>query len=163
MVGPAPLPGEFEQLMRDLYPRLTAGLAAACGDVELARDIAQDAFLKAFEQWDRLRHHENPAAWVQLVARNKLIDNRRRQANFGRKRHLVGDDNVTVDDAPEVDVRAAVERLPPDQRMALVAYYFDDLSVSEIATLCGVPQGTVKWRLSAGRAGLRTSPELAHE
>lgn len=146
--------------MREQHPRLTAGLTAACGDIELAKDIAQDTFLAAYEHWNQVQTYNNPNAWIQKVAKNRLIDNYRRTTWRKSRQHLLTDQASQEPEETDVDIHAAVAHLSTDQRASIVAYYFDDLSVAEIAELCQAPQGTIKWRLSAARDALRASPEL---
>jgi RNA polymerase sigma-70 factor (sigma-E family) len=145
--------------LRDLYDasygRLVLQLLALCGDVAEAEDAVQEAFVKAIGQgraFDRVR---NPEAWLRTVAINH-------QRNKWRHAKVVRRFVATVPGSPAVPelspdhvaiVRALAE-LDSDQREVVVLRYLADLGPAEIAHELGVPEGTVKSRLSRGRERL---------
>lgn len=138
------------------YRRLVGQLAAMVGDIGEAEDLVQEAFTRAAGQWARLERYESPESWLRTVAmnlaRSRWRRGRRTAAVMLRLR-------ASHTDAPppspdHVALVAALTTLPAAQREALVLFHFADLPVDEIARELGVPSGTVKARLSRGRAAL---------
>lgn len=146
----------LQQLYEASYRRLVAQLAAMTGDVAEAEDLVQEAFARAVGRWQTLRQYDNPEAWLRTVAMN-LARSRWRRASRGTAvlRRL----RATHEDAPppspdHVTLVEALRGLPATQRETLVLFHIGDLPVEEIARQLGVPAGTVKARLSRGRAAL---------
>ncbi len=73
--GEAPL---VEQVFRDVYGQAVATLTRVFGDISLAEDAVQDAFLVASDRWSRTGIPPNPAGWIVTTARNRAIDTLRR-------------------------------------------------------------------------------------
>ncbi|CAL9338133.1 hypothetical protein SUDANB95_00209 [Actinosynnema sp. ALI-1.44] len=72
--------------------RLIAGLARMVRDVGLAEELAQDALVSALEQWPETGIPRNPGAWLMAAAKNRAIDQIRRQRNYQRKLAEIGRD-----------------------------------------------------------------------
>ena len=85
--GPArdPVGHELDRAYRDEWGRVVAAIARAFGDLSLAEDAAQDAFLAAATAWSRSGPPTNPGAWLTTTARHRAIDLRRREAARGSK------------------------------------------------------------------------------
>jgi len=151
------------------------------GSSQAAEDATQEAFLSAYRNVGRMRG-ASLRAWLFRIAANACIDELRRRK---RQAHLSldaavrdGDDERPVEVAdpapgPEQfalrgELRNAIGlelgRLPPDQRLAVVLCDIEGLSYEEIAAAMGGSVGTVKSRISRGRARLRLAlqarPEL---
>ena len=140
------------------HPTVHRALVLSGAPPAVAADVAQEAFVRAYERWRRVRLMEHPRAWVFRVAFN----HRRRTA--GRDARVVpaavvvpaGVDGV----GPErLDVRDALGRLPERQRTAVVLRYYADLPLAEVAEVMGVAVGTVKSTLHAALASLRIDLE----
>ncbi|MET0458218.1 MAG: RNA polymerase sigma factor [Ilumatobacteraceae bacterium] len=149
--------GEFESLFRREHPRLVALGLGLTGDREVARELAQEAMLRAFRDWSKVRAYAAPAAWLRRVLINQAVDVHRRQVVERRTLQRVRASDVAVD--PERDAASswwwrAVRELPERQRIAVALFYVDDYSIAEIAEVMGVRQGTVKASLSHARATL---------
>jgi len=150
-----------ERAMGDLYHacyrRLVTQVFAFTTDLAEAQDVVQEAFTRALARPRRLSDVDNPEAWLRTVAINVV---RRRW----RRRKLL--DTILLRDRPiarvvepapgpeRADLREALASVPPAFREVIVLHYFADLGVDEIARTLGVPVGTVKSRLSRGRAAL---------
>ncbi len=101
-------------------------------------------------------------SWLFRIARNTWIDDRRRAHNskghedIGEMIELAGDDGIATAEARAEArlVRAAVDRLPPDQRDVVALVMLEELSYREAADVLGVPIGTVMSRLSRAKAAL---------
>ena len=130
-------------------------LHAMTGDLAEAQDVVQEAYARAWQRWSALREYDAPEAWVRTVAW-RLAVSRRRRARVGlAKLRDTGPPETVPPPGPEhVAVVAALRRLPPAQRRAVVLHHLVGLSVAEVAAETGVPAGTVKARLSRGRSAL---------
>jgi RNA polymerase sigma-70 factor (ECF subfamily) len=145
----------FEDFYAASYGRLVGQLVPVTGNLEEAEDVCQEAFARAAVRWNRLRDFDAPEAWVRRVAlnlaANALRRGRRRVAALVRLRPPAEAPAAS----PEVlDFLAALQKLSLGQRQALVLHHVVGLSVEEVARQLGVPAGTVKARLSRGRAAL---------
>jgi RNA polymerase sigma-70 factor (ECF subfamily) len=99
--------------------------------------------------------YDDPEAWLRKVALGLLSNERRRIRNAVRMLRRIG--RPATEDGPSgerVDVRRALETLPQAQRAVLVLHHYVGLGVDEVARELGIPAGTVKSRLSRGRAAL---------
>lgn len=146
------VPTSREEGFRDLYRAEYAGLAGYCtaltGDVQLARDITQEAFARLFARWVGVRE---PKAYVYYVATNLA---RRHWRRSKREREIYDEiGHRPAADAPVHDpwLRDLVERLPERLREAVLLHYYADLPVTEVAVLTKRPVGTVKRRLHEAR------------
>src|SRR5271165_576762 len=86
--------------------RLIAGLARIVGDVGLAEDLAQDALVAALEQWPGSGVPNNPGAWLMAAAKNRAIDNLRRNKRLARKHEEIG---RQLEDKAAPDLDAALD------------------------------------------------------
>ena len=124
------------------------------------RDEAEDVLQRVFYEVWRNRDRYDPArsleAWMLGIARKRAIDQlRRRHANvvpLEELRDIAGDDGRELAEryARATEVRAALERLPAEQREVLTLAYFGDLTQVQVAERLGVPLGTVKARTFRG-------------
>jgi RNA polymerase sigma-70 factor (ECF subfamily) len=148
-----------EQVYVASYRRLVGQFYLICGgDLAAAEDIVCEAFVRAVAHARTFRRTDNPEAWLRRVALNIHHSRWRRLATSARLHHKVID---TVDPTPAVDLTdehltllAALRELPETQREAIVLHHLADRPLAEIAATLGVPIGTVKARLSRGRAAL---------
>jgi RNA polymerase sigma-70 factor (ECF subfamily) len=143
---------DFDQFFLDHHSRLIACGIAISGDLERARDAAQEALTRAYRDWDRVSTLDHPTAWVRRVLVNLLIDEGRRDRR--PRAHLRAVDvheDVRPSDSP---LLAAIRALPERQRTAVVLHYLDDLTVDDVARVMQVATGTVKATLHQARAAL---------
>jgi len=148
----------FEVCFRQYVARLVAIGVATSGDVELARDLAQETFLRLHRQWDRLDDKEHVGGWLTKVMSNLLIDHHRSRTSERRAVERLAGRASTAPSAAEPNVAqwaALVAPLPARQRLIVALHYGDDRSVAEIADLLEVSPNTVKSALSKAREGLR--------
>jgi RNA polymerase sigma factor (sigma-70 family) len=121
-----------------------------------SEDVLQRVFYEVWRNRDRYDPDRSLEAWVLGIARKRAIDQlRRRHVNvvpMEELRDIAGDDGRELAEryARASEVRAALERLPREQREVLALAYFGDLTQSEIADRLGVPLGTVKARSFRG-------------
>ena len=136
-------------------------------DEDSVLDVLQDSYIKAFSSLDQLQDASKFEAWIKRIAHNRAIDELRKAKplNFSE---MVSDDSDEVlefeDDRPDslpevvVDQKETarllgeiLDSLPDDQRVCVTMFYYDQLSVKEIASELGVAEATVKSRLNYGR------------
>jgi RNA polymerase sigma-70 factor (ECF subfamily) len=138
------------------YGRLVLQLFAMCGDLADAEDAVQEAFVKALRQGRAFDDIYNPEGWLRTVALNHQR-NSWRHAKVVRRfvASAPGQQTVPELSLDHVAVVRALAELDFDQRRVVVLRYLADLGVAEIADELGVPEGTVKSRLSRGRERIR--------
>jgi RNA polymerase sigma-70 factor, ECF subfamily len=150
----------FDAFFRAEHQRLSALATALCGDREAGRDVAQEALVRTYREWDRVSQLERPGGWTQRVVVNLARDHGRHLAVRRRRLpelalRIAGD--RTADDSPALDAEmwAAVAMLPDRQRTAVALFYIGDRTISEVAEVMGVHEGTVKTTLHKARSQLR--------
>jgi RNA polymerase sigma-70 factor, ECF subfamily len=148
--------GEFDEFYAGTRLRLLRQLTIMTGDPEQAADVLQEAYARAWQRWRRVSRLDDPVAWVRTVAWRVAISQHRRKlvAADRLRRFLVPEAGRPASDDEHVDLVRALSTLSAEHRRALVLYEMAGLSVPEIAVETGVPAGTVKSRLSRGRAAL---------
>jgi RNA polymerase sigma-70 factor (ECF subfamily) len=102
----------LEQVFRDEWGRILAGLIGFLGSFELAEEAAQEAFAIAAERWPRDGTPENPRAWLMTTARNRAIDRIRRDRTLAEKTKLL--------DVPDTEEGEMDETTIPDERLELL-------------------------------------------
>ncbi|GAA0587262.1 SigE family RNA polymerase sigma factor [Kribbella sandramycini] len=151
----------LRELYEGCYGRLIGQLFAVCGDLAEAEDVVQEAFVQGLTKRRQLGQVDNPEAWLRTIALNVARNRFRRTVRLRQLLRLqprpVTLPGLSPDRIALVD---ALRRLPLDQREAIALRHIADLSVREIAETLGIPEGTVKARLSRGRQ--RLAP-LVHE
>ena len=123
---------------------------------EDAEDAVQEAILSAYANLDSLREPEKFKSWILHILTNKCYDACR------KKRPTVDLSDVEetlpasgTDCTERLTLYQAVEQLPDDFRTAITLFYYEDLSVRQIAGVLGLTEAAVKTRLSRGRQSLR--------
>lgn len=144
----------FEAFFRAEHPRVVALGMAITGSSELAKDLAQEAFLRAYRDWERLSSYDRPEQWVRRVAVNLAMDDHRRRRTARRAVERIPPSPPLVPDLVADEWWHVVRELPERQRAAVALHYLDDLPVVEVARLLGVTDGTVKASLAHARATL---------
>ncbi len=154
--------GEFDAFFSQHWAPTVRALTVATGDAAIAADAAQDAFVRAYARWGRIRRYDAPVAWVRKVALNRCRDLHRSDQ---RRRHreektAVLDGTHTGWARPPVDLDLdgdladALATLPDRQRTAVALHYVADLSVRDVAHAMGISEGAVKFNLHQGRVRL---------
>ena len=153
----------FEEFFNQEYPRVLAmGRALAPAD---GVDLTQEAFVRAFREWDTIKAYDIPGAWVRRVMLRLIVDQHRSRNRRNRAVARLGAlsavdrlnhdyDPVTSDDEAWF---SAVRALPRRQAEVIALHYIDQLSIAEVAAILEIATGTVKASLSQARANLRRS------
>ena len=140
-------------------------------DEEVARDVVQDAFLKAYGSLDRFEGRSSFYTWLYRIVMNLCLDRKRRDRSSRRVdwseevlREAAADPESPSAPEPDValeraELRAqlarAIAKLPEDARRTLELREIDGQSYQEIAECLGVPKGTVMSRLHYARRRVR--------
>lgn len=137
------------------YRRLVGQLTGVTGDPVEAEDAVMEAFARAVNARRSFLAADNPEAWLRTVAVNVTRTRWRRNRFFRDVSHRLLS-TETYDDLPDdrLALLAALRQLPAAQREAIALHHLADLPVQEVAEAVGAPVGTVKARLSRGRAAL---------
>ena len=144
---------EFDGLYNRTAARLVVHVALLTGDVGEAQDAVQEAFIRAWDHRERIDANTGAEAWVRTTAMRIAVSRwrRLRRMAVGARTPEVSTPGPGPDRVALID---AMRRLPEAQRTALALHYFCDLTLEQIAVDTRVPIGTVKARLSRGRAAL---------
>jgi RNA polymerase sigma-70 factor (ECF subfamily) len=157
----------FEELHRRLSTLLFTSALGILNNREAAEDVTQDVFLQIWEKapsYDRERG--KAVTWALTLARNKAIDRLRAVQRRARLNGEVENEPAfNFDDRDSLHgalanerglaLRAALEKLPLEQREAIRLAYFKDMPYPEVARRLHAPLGTIKARIRRGMLRLR--------
>ena len=161
----------FGLLVRRYQRRLTAVLGQLVGDMEVARELSQEAFIRAWGALDRYDPQYRFSTWLFRIAHNLGIDQlrRRRLSTVSLVRQDAEGEEVelaVVDSSKDPlgyfenrelaeAMRVAIAGLRPEYRELVLLRHFAGLSYQDIANLKGMPLGTVKNKLFRAHSVLR--------
>jgi len=149
---------EFDEFFAGSYARITSQVYAMIGNRDEAEECVQEAFVRAWHHRGQLDSVQYPDAWVRTTA-YRLAVSRWRRVVRGRRapdRALSHAGHAPGVSETHVALVEALRQLPEPQRRTIVLHHIADLSVDDVARELNVPVGTVKTRLSRGRAPLAT-------
>lgn len=159
--------GGLEPLVRKHQVRAVRAADLIVRDRALAEDIAQDAFVRAYERISRFDAERPFGPWFMRIVVNEAVAVARRRERPLALEEGIGDDPAALLADPEKGpqelaeeaeerrrVWAALGKLPPAQRAAVVQRYYLGMSESEMTEGGAFPPGTIKWRLHAARKSL---------
>lgn len=148
----------FEEAALPLWPALVRRLTLVLSDVGAAEDTAQDAYLRAFRAWEAFEGGD-VRAWLYTIALRLAFNEKRRRRRFLEAIGRI--EPQRPHDGPDPDLLAAIGRLDPRVRAAVLLAAVDGYTQREVAAILGAPEGTVASWISRGRATLRA--DLAAE
>jgi RNA polymerase sigma-70 factor (ECF subfamily) len=151
-----------EQLFAKHHGEIYAYLLRMLRDTELAADLTQDAFVKAYRNYDTLEKPENARAWLYQIAHRVALDELRRR-KIVRFLPWTGESRGAVPSAEHLamelrlsgDLQRALARMPERQRSALLLAELHDLSGLELAAALGVSHVAARALLTRARESLR--------
>jgi RNA polymerase sigma-70 factor (ECF subfamily) len=149
----------LKQALLGLIPNLRAFAVSLCGDVERADDLVQETLLKAWDHLESFREGTNLRAWLFTILRNTYFSECRRRRREVEDRDGTKASELAVHPGQQghldmQDFRHALNRLPPDQREALILVGAAGFSYEEAAAVSGCAVGTIKSRVNRARAKL---------
>jgi RNA polymerase sigma-70 factor (ECF subfamily) len=134
-------------------------------DEEVARDLAQDTFIRAFQALGSFRGEARLTTWILAIARNVAL-NRARRLKLERRWQAEAAtplaDFATIQEPVSRRLMTALDELPAPQREAVVLYYVEDLGIEEVAALTRRPANTIKSDLHRARATLRAAMQATN-
>jgi RNA polymerase sigma-70 factor, ECF subfamily len=162
------------------YDRRILGIAMRyVGDMDAAKDVYQEVFLRVYHGLSRFKFESRFSTWLYRIAVNTCLTHeasRRRRKHLSIEREVLGPndggntsarrlpeqlvapssaDRETVGGEIAERIRAALDRLSPQQRMVFILRHFEGHKLREIATLLSCAEGTVKKHLFSGTNRLR--------
>ena len=166
----------FDHLVQSTQGRLFASILRIVGSRDETFDVLQETYLKVFRNIEKFERGCSFYTWVYRIAVNQSISHKRKRRlpslRLGRSDHEGGYDldqadpnsetstldNLLIDERNSF-IEKALNSLPPAQRAVLVMCDYDDLRYDEIATVLGMPIGTVRSRIHRAREELRKKLE----
>ena len=161
-------PGAFARLVRTHQNLCRHMVQRLVRDPEDVRDLCQETFLRVHRTLRQYRGDSALGTWIGRIAWNLALRHLQRKRLLRAEPHgangpdpldqVAGDDDLettAVEDEHAALLHAAIERLPAVQRGVLSLYHLDELTISEIATITQLAEGTVKSHLFRARARLR--------
>ena len=161
----------YETFQQDVYYSI---LKTVKNDATLAEDLTQDTFIEVLEKIGDLQEPAAFVTWIHQIAYHKCT------AYFRKRHEILADENedgYTVFDTAEEEreefipgaamatletrkiIVELLEGIPGDQKEALIRFYFNEMSLKEIAEVLGISEGTVKSRLHYGKKAMKKSIE----
>ncbi len=135
----------IEENLKSMY-RVAKGILNNEEDIE---DAIQNTILKAYSNINTLRKEDFFKTWLIKI----LINECNKIYNFNKK--CISLDKVVEeqynDKYENLDLKIAINSLPEELRLVITLFYFEDLKISQIAEIVGIPEGTVKSRLSRAK------------
>lgn len=152
----------FRRQLLDAIPRLRRYARSLLFDAERADDLVQTTLERALGHWHQFDQRRDMLVWLLSIAHNAHLDTCRREgrttvtdpSELQQAQDRQGGDAGT-DVGLRLDLLAALRRLPPEQRQALLLVCVEQLSYAEVALVAQVPVGTVMSRVSRARAAMR--------
>lgn len=171
----------WEELYKKTYPRAYAVAVQTMKNREDALDVLQEAYVSVFKNIDSLQDESKLNAWVSKIVGNRCIDYLRKYRGkneptlFGEmisddsdvefedilendNQEFIPEESVDYDETKKI-MQGILDQLPDEQRLCVLMYYYDELSVKEIAETLGCSTGTVKSRLNYARKYIKKEVE----
>ncbi len=157
----AALRREFEERLAECGPlayRVARGVLRNSADAE---DVAQEAILRAYRRFERLRERSRFRAWLVRIAFRLAIDRTRslkrrevRETLWSQSAPRPSTEDLAATSEFQAHLESAMEELPEKQRLVLLLAAMEGHSLEEVAEMLGLPLGTVKSRLFFARKQL---------
>jgi len=145
-----------DELVASHYPRIFRLLRYLTGRPDIAEDLTQQTFVRAWQALPNFRYQSSVATWLHRIAYHEYthwLRDRREHASLDSAAHLAAPDNSH--EWETLVLPQALGQLTPEHREAFLLYHIQELSVGEVAAILEVPVGTVKSRLYTARQRLR--------
>lgn len=144
---------DFARFFDAEFPHVVRSITPIASHV--AEDVAQEAFVAALRQWDRVGKLDAPHAWVRLVAKRLALRTWGRDLERSRREALIDADPATeMPISDRMDLARAVADLPDRQRAAVRLHYGTDLPVAAVASMLGSTEAATRVALHRARTRL---------
>ena len=155
--------GAYDALVSHYLPRVVSIAWGIVRNAHDAEDLAQEAFVSAYQNIGRFRSGEPFGPWIYRIVTNRALDVVKHRTKF-RSVELGGDDPADRRDGADIGAASneiaqrideAIEELPEMQRVVARLHLVEELDHDEIAAITGLARGTVRSHLSLARAKLK--------
>jgi len=156
-------PEAFADLVREMERPLLYFALTLLGNENAALDVLQEVWLKAFRTIRRLENPRMLRPWLYGTTRGLAIDRIRKDRSDERLERAYAEQTVSATEEPAFDdedataVHRALDTLELKHREVLVLCFLEDMSIAEIASIVGCPEGTVKSRIHHGKRALKAA------
>lgn len=159
-----PTAGDIERVFRGEYGRAVAVLVRLSGDVEVAEEAVQDAFVEAVARWSRDGLPPSPVGWIITTAKRRAIDRQRREASRAHREERAAHDwrsetVVAEEEWPDDQLRLIFTCCHPalalNVQVALTLRLLGGLTTAAIARAFLVPEATMAQRLARAKRKIR--------
>ncbi|HTK46674.1 MAG TPA: sigma-70 family RNA polymerase sigma factor [Gemmatimonadaceae bacterium] len=157
---------EIERVFREAYGRAVSVLVRTCGDIDVAEEAVQDAFVAALQRWPAAGVPPDPAGWIVTTARNRAVDRFRRESSrderhaeaarlFARDQDGDQEEHAVRDDQLRLLFTCCHPALGTAAQVALTLRLLGGLTTAEIARAFLVPESTMAQRLVRAKGKIR--------
>jgi RNA polymerase sigma-70 factor, ECF subfamily len=151
---------DFKRNLIASLPKLRAFAVSLIGNPDRADDLVQDTIMKAWAKQDSFELGTNIKAWLFTILRNEFYSQMRKRGREVQDSDGIFTEQLSVHPAQYgsldlQDFRKALEKLPDDQREAIILVGASGFSYEEAADICGCAVGTIKSRVSRARTRLQ--------
>lgn len=164
----------LNELFEEYYPDAYYFALKITKESELAADVTQEAFIEIFETLGKLKEPSAFISWSRQIIYHRMT------RYFAKTREVIADENeegkTVFDDLKEENsdfipdealdnqelraiILSIIDTLSPEQRSAVMMFYFDELSIKQIAEIQGVNENTVKSRLNYAKKAIKAAVE----
>lgn len=161
---------ELEQIYNEAYKAVYWTAMSLLKNEADAEDIVQDTFVTLIESYDSIKDKSKVTSWLKKTAANKCLDRIKlmKTDNMDDEffesveavpEDFLPDSIVESENARKIVMDIINNSLSDDIRRTLILFYFDDMSIKEIAVALGVPEGTVSRRLNFARNKIKKEVE----
>ena len=161
---------ELEKLYNEAYKAVYWTALSILKNKEDAEDVVQETFITAFEQYDSLKDKSKAVAWIKKIAANKSLNivTRKRTVNVGDEvleevedigDNFLPDSMIESEETRKIIMDIIHNSLSEDTAMTIILFYFDEMSIKEIAEALNIPQGTVLSRLNYAKKKIKKEVE----
>lgn len=148
---------EFCTYIKEYEHAMYAVAYSITGNPHDAGDAIGEAILKAYANLDKLRDKDAFKAWILRIVHNETVELLRKQrpsVDIESAHHLITDDSE-IRRTEKLDLKAAVETLPQPYRTVITLYYYEHMTMADIAEITSASPLAVRKHLSRGRKMLR--------
>lgn len=160
------LPERFDAFYMREFRRVVGLAFALSGSRWAAEDLAQEAFIAAHQQWERIGRYERPETWVRRVVSNMAVSAYRKRQSEARalaRMALKRQEPLPAMEPLDDGFWAAVRALPRKQAQAIALHYLEDRPIAEVADVLDCSPATAKVHLHRGRKTLAQRLKLEME